>query len=328
MAFDPNQPGVPVPNINPQPPTSPTPTGIEEQQIRTMRADLGAPAPTGLPSFDTEEPAFTPETTVPTPQIPSVDQIVAQGGGKSHLWMILGGVGFVVLALVGYFVVAPMFSSETPAPVETPVTVTPTPTPASPAPVQPAVIHKTEFINMPTATVSQIIAVAADGSINPVQLKGAMVTQGQAGKMGLTEIVFTDSTGAPIPLGKILTALGGDVQAAITLNTAFTNDGTVFIYKDATGVWPGYIGEMASAEPANLATLTGWIESSKTLANFFIVNPGTIAPFKNGIVNNLNDRYAPGTTAGASFGYLITKNKLLISTSFAGMKEALRLMGL
>ena len=87
---------IPTPNINPDP---------SEQQVRTMRADLGAPLPPvggGLPSFDAEEPAFTPETTN---QIPSVDQIVSEGGSKRPFW-IIGGV--LVVFSIGWYIYGKM----------------------------------------------------------------------------------------------------------------------------------------------------------------------------------------------------------------------------
>lgn len=319
MAFDPNQQGIPTPNINPEPQPAPTsPASVGEQQVRTMRADLGAPVPPaggGLPSFDAEEPAFTPETTN---QIPSVDQIVSEGGTKKPFWIIGAVAGFLVLAAVGYFVVAPMFNKTTTP--ETPAVVTPTPPGTQPLVINPPVnppeagkpvaVHKTQFINPPVATVTEKLV-----GMTQADIKGAMVRIGQTASQGLTEIVFTDTSGTPVSLGAIMSALG-------VATTDFTADATVFIFKDDKGIWPGYIGE------GNTAGVTTLIEGNKMLASLFIVNPGTLSAFKGGTINNLPDRYAPGSTVGASLGYLVKNNKLLISTSFPGMKEALRLMGL
>lgn len=303
MAFDQDNQGIPTPNINPQP---------TEQDVRTMRADLGTPV--GLPTFDAEEPAFTPETTN---QIPSVDQLVAQGGGsKKPLWLIGGVAGFIVLGLVGYFFVAPMFNKAPSTDTATPTGGKPTVTPITP--IKPVAVHKTQFINPPVATVTAVIQLTG-----PNDIKGVLASQGQMAKPGITEIIFLDRDGAPIESSKFL-ALFLNTVPEKELTEIMDKDLTAFIYKDNMGVWPGYVLQMKQSPTSSTDES---IEGS-AIKNFFVVDPGTLAPFKNGIVNNLPDRYSPGTTPGASFGYVGTKNKLLISTSYAGMKEALRLMGL
>ena len=63
--------------------------------------------------------------------------------------------------------------------------------------------------------------------------------------------------------------------------------------------------------------------------DFFIVDPGEFEEgFRDGTVLGLDDRYNPGSTAGASLGYLQTDDTVLISTSFEGMKAAMALAGL
>lgn len=287
-----------------------------------MRADLGAPIPPaggGLPSFDAEEPAFTPETTN---QIPAIDQIVSEGGPKKPFWIIGAVAGFLVLAAVGYFVVAPMFNkTDTTTPVAPVVT-----NPVAPVtPIQPVAVHKTQFINPPVATVTEKLTAFFTKEL----LNGVLVKYGQTAPMGITEVIVVDPNGVPLNMQTILTTLAPTIDIFDIPADAPADNLTIFIYKDANGVWPGYIGSDFRPEttPTQMATFTKKIEAG-ALKNFFIVAPGTLSPFKNGTINNIPDRYAPGTTAGASLGYLVKNNKLLISTSFTGMKEALRLMGL
>jgi hypothetical protein len=355
MAFDPNNAGIPTPNINPQPTmggqVSPEPT---EQQIRTMRGDLGAS--NGLPVFDADEPVFTPETSnqmpeqisSPTPartpaqaptqnfaEIPTVDQLVADGQ-KGAPWMMIGGVaGFIVLALVGYFFVYPMLTDNKPASPATPATPIVPVTPIAPAkpvePIKPVVIHKTQFMVAPTATVNQTVNPLANGIVKQAEIKGGFVSQGQTAKQGITEIIFADSKGTSITFDAIISSLMGSDFSSDTFkmfSNIFENDGTFFIYKDEKGIWPGYIAEIkGTADASSVAEFSKWMEKAY-LEDLFVVDPGTLAPFKNGTIGKLTDRYSAGSTAGASLGYLTTKNKLLISTSFAGMKEAIRLIGL
>lgn len=340
MAFDPirpdSQPNQPTPaqsqSTPPQPVTAPTPSGIGaptsqaanvgEQAVRTMRADLGAPGTLGAPAFDSEEPAFTPETTNAT-QVHSVDQIINEGK-QGHTWWLVGGIGgFVVLALVGYFVVYPLLQ-KTDVASEPPV-VNPTPTPTPTPPV--TATHTSLFINAPAGTTTHTVTVASNGALNPAEIKGAFVSAASTARSGVTEIVFLGVKGEHVSFGNVLLALAPEL-ATNNPSTLLKSDGTIFIYKDTTGAWPGYVSEFAPGVSSDAMTsLSQKLEKIK-LSNFFIVDPGTLSAFKSGTINGVADRYAPGTTAGASFGYLTTKNRLLISTSYSGMKEALRLMGL
>jgi hypothetical protein len=107
---------------------------------------------------------------------------------------------------------------------------------------------------------------------------------------------------------------------------------TVYAYTDGSGAWPGYLATVK--DDATADSIKAWftdLEKTPAKKNFFIVDPGTIGAFKNGtIAGKYPDRYAGGTTAGASFGYLIVPEKhlVLISTSFAGMQDGVRLAGL
>lgn len=331
MAFDPIHPenqsqpaGTP-----PQPAAAPA-QNPAEQSIRTMRQDLGAtatpPAPQGgqtvsaLPSFDAEEPAFTPETTSNATQVASFDQ--GTGQNKSHTAWLIGGIGiFIVLGLVGYFVVYPLLTKSPDANelASTPPAAPPAP-PAAPG-------HKSQFVTVPADIATQTISIGENGALSLTEIKGALVTAASTAKPGVTEVVLTGPQGQAIPFGAVLKTLVPEV-AVTDPSQIFEDDGTFFIFKDATGSWPGYASKVKSGvDTAALFAFGQQLEKSK-LENFFIVTPGKLAAFKDGTVGTLADRYSSGATPGASFGYTTEKNVLLISTSFSGMKEAVRLMGL
>lgn len=340
MAFDPNQQAPLQPAPNPQ--------SLTEDQIRAMRGDLAAtPAPAQAPAaaapmtpaapmaakpaepslsipakpvFDADEPAFSPNTASQLPS--SVDDLVAQHGSKKKLWLILGSViGVLVLAAVGYFIVYPLVAgAPEPAPTTPPppAAVTPAP-PAAPQ-------HVSAFVNDPAARVSQTVV----APLTKAAVTELLNTTAATAAAGTTEVVMT-SDGAPVAFGAFLPTVAPSLAETPKTSELFANDFTAFIFKNAAGVWPGYVADLQPGfNPESLKTWFTNLEKA-SLAEFFMVSPGALQPFKAGMVNNkYENRYAAGKTAGASFGYLILpeQNKVVISTSFDGLKEALRLMGL
>ena len=116
-----------------------------------------------------------------------------------------------------------------------------------------------------------------------------------------------------------------------TILTAFDRDMTAFVYKDANGSRPGYIFKLNdSANPATVSADIKSIESSDNLPNLFLTSPGAaIGVFKDGItIGDAKARYINYSTIGASFNYARFNNYLVVSTSFNGLKEAMKLLGL
>lgn len=325
--------------VNPQPETQ---QSLTEQQIRTLRSDLGSPVPPAEPTltipqntpstFDADEPAFSPNTM--NQMGPSVDELIAAESKKKTLWWILGGAGgVIVLGLVGYFAIYPLLAKIDAAPdaavvtPTTPTTPTTPSTPVEPLPPTTTPAHVSAFVNEPEAR--SIATVSLPLSRNAIL--EMLIKQAENAKPGMTELVVADSTGAPIPFGTFIAALTPGFTEVAKANLLFTDDFTAFILKDEKGSWPGYIANLKTGFVAD--ELRSWFASleKSPISNFFIVSPGTVAPFKDGTVNGkYADRYAPGSTPGASLGYLVlpTQGKMVISTSFTGLKEAIRLMGL
>jgi hypothetical protein len=327
MAFDPNQAFGAAPA-----PKEPQEQPLTEQQIRTMRGDLGASAPQQIPTipekplFDADEPAFSPNTSN---QLGSVDALIAAEGGKRKMFWALGiAGGVIVLGLVGYFVVYPLLSGvsgQTATTENTPVAPIEPIKPIEPIePVAP--VYAGPFINDPAARVS----VSTTGALSRGNITAALAAQGQVAKDGITEITLRNETGS-VTLPSLLAAIIPTFTEQKNTSTLFDDAVTTFIFKDTSGVWPGYV---ATLKPSFTAEgLRAWFTALEKapVAEFFLVSPGTLSPFKEGMVNGkYPDRYAPGKTAGSSFSYLMlpTQNKVVISTSFEGLKEAIRLMGL
>lgn len=346
MAFlDPNQPPVPG-NTPPAPgmgtPTPPTPSAasdamLTEQQIRTMRSDLsGGAAPaatepalnipptTGTPTFDADEPAFTPNGSTNA----SVDQMITAGTGKKKLWLMLGSVvGLLALGAVGYLYVYPMLT----APAEAPTTVPPggsVPVGGVTPPSQTAELpagYASVFINPAIATIKTVITDAITGSA----VQASFVRNSQNPQVGVTEIIFVNQNNTLTPFASLIAAVLPTIDQKTTTDL-FEGGATTFVYKDEMGSWPGYIAKLKPTftQPA----LNAWLSAFEKLdlKGMFIVSPGTLSAWKSGTVGKYADRYAPATTPGASASYLLIpeKSMVVISTSFDGLKEALRLMGL
>lgn len=313
---------------------------LSEDQIRTMRGDLnqtGTPAnepSLSIPSkpvFDADEPAFSPNTSNQMPS--SVDDLIAQGGGGSKkLWWIIGGViAAIVLGLIGYFTIYGLFSSspaEVPVETDAPTVPAQPATPAQPVePLQPTTPAKTNnFINEPDGRGSATLPSA----IGHNDIVKVLAAQAIAARNGMTAVSLT-TDGSPVKFSNYFAALATGFTSTAKTEQLFTEDFTTFIYKDQNGSWPGYVLTLKTGFVPD--DLRAWFTSLEKTngSNFFMVSPGKMEAFKDGIVNEkYPDRYAAGSTPGASLGYLMLpqQNKVIISSSFAGMKEALRLMGL
>jgi hypothetical protein len=314
---------------------------MTEEQIRAMRGDLSpasaaaepqlsvptTPANTTKVIFDGEEPAFSPNTLNQMPS--SVDTMIADHGSKKTLWWVIGSVVVVAaLGAAGYFVIYPLLSNVTPEPA--PVSETPIiPQPVAPqTPEQPTVPEKkSAFIGEPGKTAPVAIA----DPLSHVAIVTGITKVGQTAQEGVTELSMMSTGTSSLPFGTFFSAVATGFTEAAKTNLLFVDDFTAFIYKDKNGVWPGYV---ASLKPGfDPLALKSWFTSleKSPVKNIFVSDPGKMAAFKDGMISEkYPDRYSTGTAAGASFGYVMLpqQQKVVISTSFTGLKEALRLMGL
>jgi len=238
---------------------------------------------------------------------------------KSHrgLWAIIAIVVIIALAAVGYFVIYPMMSS----PVVEPIVENQPMTPVESAPV--LAPHVSALSG--SAILIPQVAVKLD-TVSREAIVQALTDQGAFVGEGLTEVTFQDTTGGQMPLPTFLTALLPDFLDAQSITTYATDDFTAYIFKDKAGIWPGYIFNL---KPEGGATLSQWLASlEKTnLGAFFVTEAGTLGAFKDGTVKGVNDRFATGAIAGASFSYAVTATNLHISTSYEGLKAALGALG-
>jgi hypothetical protein len=308
--------------LNPQQPNQQVPPSLNPQtDVRTMQSDINQvvkPAPASS-VFDEKDPVFTPETNN---QMSNLGVVVDKPKSSKALWIIIALVVIIGLAALGYYVVYPMLAPQ-------PVTQTPV-TPAEPAtpetPVAPAgpvlATHTSAFVFEPAGKVP-----AQPTTLDLTSINGILKSVGDnAANETLTEVLMSDEKGQ-LAFAKYLTALLPSFPDAAQASTWMEDDFTAYVYKNNAGTWPGYIAKLKSG--ANLETLAQWVALLETndLTSFYVSNPGKLAPFKNGTYKTISDRYATGSN-GASFNYAIVNNYFVINTSFEGLKESLRLLGL
>ncbi len=322
MAFEPNtnqgQTNVPPP---------PTP----EVALRTLASDAKAisrgettPTPEILtPPSAQNEPVFTPETSNPGGL--SVDGLAApKKSSKMIIWVavaviVIGGLGYA-----GYTYLLPMFQNN--EPIVIPVPETNTPVPEVPvAEVPTALVHTSLFLNAPAGTTNLSFP---ETLTRTVILETMKLSSEQAATGALTELVMNDSKNEPLAFSSFLAGFVPSFTGAPQAINLFDADFTAFVYKDANGSWPGYIAHIKpNVDTTGLATWLASLEGT-TLSEFFLTDPGEFSAFKEGKVNNTTDRYATAKMAGASFGIAATDTHVIIATSYSGMKEAFKLLGL
>ncbi len=273
---------------------------------------------------------FRPEDLSGAPIFkPEPSEAVKKPDGK--LWVILGGI--IVLLIVGglvfFFFLKPLIfpvtevnpvptGAVTPPPSETSTPlVTETSTPE-------AVFKHQSFFN-PAPTLSETVAVTTALADLTAAIQKATSDSQPAGTVKEL-IMATDKVGASNFLSVVLP----------DLDTKFTDanlekDFTAFAYYDANGVWPGYVLKLKDkADLAQAKSTIAAIEKSVNLINFYLVSPGApkSSTFKDGApVKDNPVRYLSYTKAGASFNYAWLGNNLVISTSYLGFKEAVKLLG-
>ncbi len=303
-----------------QPAVSAQPRTPQTPPVRTMQGDInsleGRLAVSNNPSFEADEPVFTPETTnqLDAP----VDELIAAHQRRSRiLWIIGAIVVIIVFIVIGFFVLQP--KTDTP-----PVADTGDTEPTDTGTTTEILSHASRFTTAPASTIAATLSKAPTRD----EILGVLVKEGQRAGLGLTEVTFTDADASQIPVAVFLSALAPSFLEANKSGTLFTADFTAFIYKDAAGTWPGYV--LTQKQGTDAAAINQWLASleASKLSEFFIVDPGAFKGFKNGTINTIPDRYNPGTTSNASFGHLTRTGTLLIATSFSGMKEAVKLLGL
>lgn len=367
--------GTPIGTGEGESPMVANPVGSPNTGVRTMNSDLGAiksgetpkpytpatPAPGANPvppsgmatkntgsapsSFDLPQMDFGPTTppTIGAPgsgtSSPSPMPIPKKKGGKGLFVGIITVIIVVGLALLGYFVIYPMFFA---APTFQPSATTQTPSETPSVPATPATSTENPVSTATSSAVATTTAPSAPAHVSLFKtspegtLTAATVTTG-AGLSGLSisttggpkliEINYADQSGQPIGFSSIMqTVFGLNFSSSSVLGSAWNDQGTAgFVYVDASGTpWLGFVTAINSN--ASLAAVKSAFaqsfEAASGWSGAFASDPGTAGTWKSGTTDGVANRYLT-FSSGMSLNYGWSGNDLVISTSYAGFKDAL-----
>lgn len=331
------------------PPPPPPPIGI-----RTMESDLaamkesggGAPEPKPFTPSEIRPPAprervvpaetklnipgYTgPEEAIFSPAtLPQAAETVSAVGSKKWTKPALfaggGVVALVGLGLVGYYIISPLIFPAPPP--EAPVTVVTPPT-TPPTTTTPEVVfephqsffviaaEKTETLGVTPTDTALSLRAALDGMGKDTVATGTM-----------KEALVSNGSGSPESFARVITLLLPELDQG-TLTSLFRGDFTLALYFDARGAWPVYVAQLKpEVNLLDAQTALAGFEGSPNLANLYPTDPGVKSAegWKDGSVNGKPTRYLPFSAPGASLNYGWLDNFLVISTSYDGMKDALR----
>jgi hypothetical protein len=257
-------------------------------------------------------------------------------GVEKIIILIVVIVGLVGAGILGYMLIKPLLVTPEPAPVVTPPAEETLPPvelpPAAPSEEEttiPTVTTHASFFTLPADKVDDRIlpaltladiktALAATPEEAPADTSLREVTM----KVGTNPVGFSDFIATLLP--------GMNAEA---INTVFESDFTAYVYRDKTTDLPGFIAKVKTdATPDSQAAFSASLEASTTLGNLYPEDPGKLGVFKDGTINGKTVKYASFAKAGYAFDYGWFKaadetNYIVVSSSYAGMKEAVRRAG-
>ncbi len=321
--------------------------------MRTMNSDMqsintGGPAPKPyIPQAAPENMAVippVPNVSVPDQsfQIPQADitlgspmpEMPAKKNSKGIFTAIIVFIAVVGLAALGYFVIYPIFFSNTAAPVA-PVVENANPNPEPLPPVNepgPAPVSNSipEAISTAPAHVS-ILTIPADSKLelNTVLKYGPVLsnlTLNTIASPSLTEIIYRDSNGNLLKTADIIKNVLE--LEALAFNYQFNEEGAAgIIYNDSKNVRSlGFVFQLADNTDleTKISGLQSFIEKFG-FSEIFSSNPGVEKAWKSSQISGAsNHRYLTFENPGFTIDYGWVGNKLVISTSFDGFKEIIK----
>jgi len=311
-----------IPNVAPPPP---------EVKIRTMKSDIESMAHLGggAPQFRSVKApqlvaAASEEEPVPEEKIRLKPSLVVA---------LVSIVAFVVLAAVAYMAYNMFFAgggnvSTAPAPTATRGN---NQTQQPYATTQPSAnfTHATLFTRPVDQTLTFALSSAAQNAseLQTFSQRFSGIFPGANAASTFFEVDVENADGSGADVNSIFAAADAAVLDSQYVLAHFSPDVTVFAYKDAKGIWPGYIFKLKPTENwlflkddvAKIEAMTAKIE------NFFLNSPGnpSAGGFKDDSIDNSPFRALAFSRPGATFVYGWYRGYLVFSTSVDGLKEAM-----
>jgi hypothetical protein len=268
--------------------------------------------------------------------VPSSGIAAAPKKKTKGLFILVFALVVLALAAVGYFIVYPMVSSQLEPAVVAPIVPAPSPEPEPAVIPTPPTGNETPPVTPPvtpptTPTLhASLFTTPADMTENtalPEMSPAAVATAlgfDTAEVPIFREIIFQDQSGTPRPPTGVLTALDPETFTPEVL-ALLNSDATFFTYTDAAGTWFGAVVSAATGVALpDLRTAMQRIETSVTLKNFFLSDPGTPGTWKSGATEGVGNRYVAFSKPGFALNYAWKGSQFVISSSYEGFKEALR----
>jgi len=320
-----------------------------EVNIRTLASDLESLKQTGgviKPETETipppKEEIIQPESIgleeakkeLPKEEAPSEEQKTLKKKFPLGLFILI--VVIVGAGVLGYFfvypLISPLFISKTPsvtipqAPPTLPPSPSSNPTPTTtipqPEPIKP-LGHVSLFKTPPDQTLNS----------QPLELLKLEDTFKQTTSSVFIEIILlpsalTSTSSMPIAFSNLLKE---NYKWPADLADSFEDNYSMYIYKDKEGnLWPGFVGQLKSQfKPALMQKKYSLLIESlikKEPSNYFWngVVAGEAQTWKNIKFGNLNARVLNFSKTNYTINYAWVENKLIIGSSFEGLKEALK----
>jgi hypothetical protein len=333
----------------PAPPPPPPP----EIVLRTMKSDLGGlkesggaiptPKPFTPPEIKRVIPSGTPPPSLPKKIAPmefglpnqekkestTIIEEPAETKEKSKkivLWVV-AGIIIIGVGLAGYFIVFPMLfppqipSPPAPALTEPELTVPEIPEAEVLPPTETPLTHQSLLRSSDTIATMELTSIDLLSLTNALQQEAKKTLPSGT----LAEIILSDVNRRQIPALDVLPSL---IPALLseTVKKLFEEDFTAALYYDANGVWPAYILKLSlKASIVEAQATIRELEASPNFENLFLASPGTAdtAGFKDGQANNIATRYLAFSKKGAALNFAWSNDKLIISTSYNGLKKIL-----
>ncbi len=263
----------------------------------------------------TPPPSFTPPAYTPPTQAEKVFPQTTAGGNESPkiipqapkqsslvLYLLGGIVGAAILFAIGFFLY-PLFVSQEKVPaIQPPSGEQPLPdnVPQNQPGGSDRLSHRSFF-----KTSLQRVTWDIDTATGTLMNSLAELSRGAALGEGFFEVVPQHTDGS----GVSWTDYSPRINSALALKffqDNFEKDFTLFIYRDGSSLWPGYILKLSGGKvPILLQREAAKIESSPSIfAGFFLTNPGEPgAAFKDGQVGGQPVRIIPFEPSKSVFLY-------------------------
>ncbi len=317
--------------------------------VSSLQATGGAEA---VPQTFTPEAFTSTASAVFSPEEVAATKVEKPKGNTGKILLIVGSIVLVFgIGIGAYFLFAGKTAPVTP---ETPEVIAPPvetelppaeilPPPAETPPVEGAVIQETPpaIIEQPSRSHSSLFVISSDAveqkvvptaSLEEIKKAFYAVEEGVSAPADgfMKEIVITKSGAGFINFSEFIGAFLPELNQD-SIKALFSEDFTAFVHQDRTNPMMGFIASVKTeAAPEAVTAFSSSFEASKNIGNFYAKDPGNpAATWNGGFVSGKPVQYLAFPKAGYAFDYGWFKDQngktyLVVSASYAGMREAVR----